>query len=86
MADLIAITYENEETAETVRKRVLELQKEYLISLEDAVVVAKDADGRIKLNQRVRQLLGFPRRAHLHDADRRRAARRGSGCPGRQAQ
>lgn len=51
MADLIAITYENEEAAETVRKRVLELQKEYLISLEDAVVVAKDADGRIKLNQ-----------------------------------
>jgi uncharacterized membrane protein len=51
MADLIAITYQNEETAETVRKRVLELQKEYLISLEDAVVVAKDADGKIKLNQ-----------------------------------
>lgn len=51
MADLIAITYENEETAETVRKRVLELQKEYLISLEDAVVVAKDPDGKIKLNQ-----------------------------------
>ncbi|MCA3560241.1 MAG: DUF1269 domain-containing protein [Aestuariivirga sp.] len=51
MADLIAITYENEEKAETVRKRVLELQNEYLISLEDAVVVVKDADGKIKLNQ-----------------------------------
>lgn len=51
MADLIAITYDSEETAETVRKKVLELQKEYLISLEDAVVVAKDADGKIKLNQ-----------------------------------
>ncbi|MCA3554092.1 DUF1269 domain-containing protein [Aestuariivirga sp.] len=51
MADLIAITYETEEKAETVRKRVLELQKEYLISLQDAVVVVKDADGKIKLNQ-----------------------------------
>lgn len=51
MADLIAITYGNEETAESARKRVLELQKEYLISLEDAVVVVKDADGKIKLNQ-----------------------------------
>lgn len=51
MADLIAITYANEETAESARKRVLELQKEYLISLEDAVVVVKDADGKIKLNQ-----------------------------------
>ena len=51
MADLIAITYENEETAEQARKRVLELQKEYLISLEDIVVVVKDSDGKIKLNQ-----------------------------------
>jgi uncharacterized membrane protein len=51
MADLIAITYENEETAEQARKRVLELQKEYLISLEDVVVVVKDSDGKIKLNQ-----------------------------------
>lgn len=51
MADLIAITYENESTAEAARQKVLELQKEYLISLEDAVVVVKDADGKIKLNQ-----------------------------------
>lgn len=51
MADLIAITYENEETAEQARKRVLELQTEYLISLEDIVVVVKDSDGKIKLNQ-----------------------------------
>lgn len=51
MADLVAITYPDEQTAEAARKRVLELQSEYLISLEDAVVVVKDADGRIKLNQ-----------------------------------
>lgn len=51
MADLIAITYDTEQTAEAARKRVLELQKEYLISLEDAVVVVKDQDGKIKLNQ-----------------------------------
>ena len=51
MADLVAITYPNEETAEAARKRVLELQTEYLISLEDAVVVVKDADGKIKLHQ-----------------------------------
>lgn len=51
MADLIAITYDTEQTAEAARKKVLSLQQEYLISLEDAVVVAKDADGKIKLNQ-----------------------------------
>jgi uncharacterized membrane protein len=51
MADLIAITFENETRAEAARKRVLELQSEYLISLEDAVVVSKDAEGKIKLHQ-----------------------------------
>lgn len=51
MADLVAITYDTEQTAEAARKKVLSLQQEYLISLEDAVVVAKDADGKIKLNQ-----------------------------------
>jgi uncharacterized membrane protein len=51
MADLIAITFDNETKADAARKRVLELQSEYLISLEDAVVVSKDAEGKIKLNQ-----------------------------------
>lgn len=51
MADLIAITYKDEATAEAARKKVLEMQSEYLISLEDAVVVVKDHEGKIKLNQ-----------------------------------
>lgn len=51
MADLIAITFEDEAKAEAARKRVLELQTEYLISLEDAVVVSKDGEGKIKLHQ-----------------------------------
>ena len=53
MSDLVAITYADEATAEAARNKVLEMQTEYLISLEDAVVVVKDADGRIKLNQLV---------------------------------
>jgi len=51
MADLVAITYDNEAAAEAARKKVLEMQTEYLISLEDAVVVVKGEDGKIKLNQ-----------------------------------
>ena len=51
MADLIAITFDSDDKAEAARKRVLELQSEYLISLEDAVVVSKDADGKVKLHQ-----------------------------------
>jgi uncharacterized membrane protein len=51
MSDLVFIAFPTEAKAEEVRKRVLELQKEYLIELGDAVVVVKDPQGHIKLNQ-----------------------------------
>ncbi len=53
MSDLVVICFPSEEKAEEVRERVLNLQKEYLISLEDAVVAVKKHDGKIKLNQMV---------------------------------
>lgn len=53
MSDLIFIAFPNEQKAEEVRQKVLGLQREYLVELGDAVVVVKDADGRIKLNQLV---------------------------------
>jgi uncharacterized membrane protein len=51
MSDLVFIAFPTEQKAEEVRQKVLELQREYLIELGDAVVVVKDAEGRIKLNQ-----------------------------------
>lgn len=51
MSDLLVIVYPNEATAETVRKRLFELQKEYLIEIGDAVIATKDANGHVKLNQ-----------------------------------
>ncbi|WP_378946137.1 DUF1269 domain-containing protein [Mesorhizobium sp. ANAO-SY3R2] len=51
MSDLVFIAFPDEKKAEEVRQRVLGLQREYLIEIGDAVVVVKDADGRIKLNQ-----------------------------------
>lgn len=51
MSDLVFIAFPDEKKAEEVRKKVLEMQREYLIELGDAVVVVKDADGRVKLNQ-----------------------------------
>jgi uncharacterized membrane protein len=51
MSDLVFISFPTEEKAEEVRQKVLDLQKEYLIQLEDAVVVVKTPDGKIKLNQ-----------------------------------
>ena len=53
MSDLVAIIYPSEEKAEEVRGRLLKLQKEYLISLGDAVIAVKNEAGDIKLNQLV---------------------------------
>ena len=51
MSDLVVIAFPTEAKAEEVRQKLLAMQKEYLIELDDAVVAAKDAQGRIKLNQ-----------------------------------
>jgi uncharacterized membrane protein len=56
MSDLVAICFPNEQKAEEIRERVLKLQSEYLISLEDAVVAVKRPDGQIKLNQMINPL------------------------------
>jgi len=53
MSDLVFIAFPSEQKAEEVRDKVLEMQKEYLIELGDAVVAVKDSSGRIKLNQLV---------------------------------
>lgn len=51
MSELIVIGYDNPFQAEEVRIKLLKLQQDYLIDLEDAVVATKGADGKVKLNQ-----------------------------------
>lgn len=53
MSDLIVISYDDEFKAEEVRLTLAKLQVEHLIELEDAAVVVKDANGKIKLKQAV---------------------------------
>lgn len=53
MSDLIAIAYDDEYKAEEVRLTLIKLQKEHLIELEDAAVVVKNAEGKVKLKQAV---------------------------------
>ena len=53
MADLLVIEYPTEERAEEVRRRLLQMQKEYLIQLGDAVIAVKRPDGNVKLKQLV---------------------------------
>ncbi len=51
MSDLVFIAFDTEKQAEEVRDKVLGLQREYLIEVEDAVIATRDDKGRVKLNQ-----------------------------------
>jgi uncharacterized membrane protein len=51
VSDLAAVAYPDKETAETVRARLMQLVTEHVIELEDAVVVDRDEDGKVKLHQ-----------------------------------
>jgi len=53
MADLVEIAFPSEEKAEEVRQKLLDMQKEYLIELGDAVIAVKQPNGHVKLNQLV---------------------------------
>ena len=53
MSDLIVIVYPSEQKAEEVRQRLFKLQKEYLITINDAVIAVKTEAGAVKLNQLV---------------------------------
>ena len=53
MSDLVVIVYPSAEKAEEVSQRLLKLQKEYLITINDAVIAVKTEAGAVKLNQLV---------------------------------
>jgi uncharacterized membrane protein len=51
MSDLVVIAFPSEAKAEEVRQKILDLQKDYLIELGDAVIAVKQPNGTVKLNQ-----------------------------------
>jgi uncharacterized membrane protein len=51
MSDLIAVAYDDRETAERVRDELAKLTREHVIEIEDAVVVTRDEKGKVKLHQ-----------------------------------
>jgi uncharacterized membrane protein len=50
---MVVVAYEGEETAQHAREKLLELQKQELIGLSDAVVVVRGVDGKAKIDQAV---------------------------------
>jgi uncharacterized membrane protein len=53
MSNLIVIGFNNEADAFEMRAALARLQSQYLIEMEDAVVVTRDVQGKVKLHQAV---------------------------------
>jgi uncharacterized membrane protein len=51
MSNLVVIGFDDEHTAFALRAELAKMQKEYLIEMEDVVVVTKDDKGKVKLHQ-----------------------------------
>ena len=51
MSTLVVVGYNDIHKAEEVRLQLWKLQREYLLDLEDAVVVVKNEKGKVKLHQ-----------------------------------
>jgi uncharacterized membrane protein len=53
MSNLIVIGFSDESTAFAMRAELVKMQKEYLLEMEDVVVVTKDEKDQVKLHQAV---------------------------------
>jgi uncharacterized membrane protein len=53
MSDLVAVIFDDPSNAFQMRATLVKMQTQYLIELEDAVVVSKGEDGKVKLHQAV---------------------------------
>jgi uncharacterized membrane protein len=58
MSELVALAYPDRQTAAVGRDILAELGEKHLIELEDAVIAARDRDGRLKLEQSVQPARG----------------------------
>jgi uncharacterized membrane protein len=57
MADLVVVAYPDEQTAERARDKLVELQRQHLITLADAAIAVRRTDGKVKIKQ-VTDLVG----------------------------
>ena len=53
MSDLVVIEFNDKESAFALRAELAKMQEDYLITMEDVVVVTKNEKGKIKLHQAV---------------------------------
>jgi len=53
MSDLVCMAFDDPETADLALNEIQGMQKEYLVDLQDACVVVRDAGGKLHLKQSV---------------------------------
>jgi uncharacterized membrane protein len=53
MSTLVAVVFNDQSTAFEMRAALAKMQKQYLLEMEDAVVVTRDENGKTKLHQAV---------------------------------
>lgn len=53
MSDLVVLGFDHTNDATLALEECRKLQKEYLLDLEDAVVVVRDAEGKVHLHQSI---------------------------------
>ena len=58
MSDLIIVAFPDEATAFAAGEALVSLQKQYLIEMEDVVIVTRGEDGKVRLNQSVNLTTG----------------------------
>ena len=51
MSDLVVVAFDNEPDAEKLQAEMKRLQREHLVTLEDAAVVVRKQDGKVKVRQ-----------------------------------
>lgn len=51
MADLVVVAFDNATGADEVRDAMVQMQKDHIVSLEDAAVVVRKHDGKVKVKQ-----------------------------------
>jgi uncharacterized membrane protein len=51
LADLVVVAFDNATGADEVRDAMVQMQKEHIVTLEDAAVVVRKRDGKVKIKQ-----------------------------------
>lgn len=53
MPELVCVAFKDQDTADRVLDELREMQREYLVDLEDACVAIREPDGKVRLKQAV---------------------------------